>query len=123
MRKDYHMWKMAATAAILGFTALPVTAMANDATGIWRMENGRVTVMVSSCGGNLCGTVVGLKKPRDDKGNPRPEVVVPLSPSSDATSADTKTKSAPSPPDMVDPSAARIVSFPASPEKIPDPSR
>ena len=71
MRKDYHMWKMAATAAILGFTALPVTAMANDATGIWRMENGRVTVMVSSCGGNLCGTVVGHKKPRDDKGNPR----------------------------------------------------
>lgn len=44
---------------------------AEDATGIWRLQNGKVTVKVSRCGGNLCGTVVGLKKPRDDKGRPR----------------------------------------------------
>jgi uncharacterized protein (DUF2147 family) len=64
-------WNTAAAAAIVGVLALPGPAMANDATGIWRMENGRVTVRVSPCGGNLCGTVVGLKKPRDDKGRPR----------------------------------------------------
>jgi uncharacterized protein (DUF2147 family) len=42
-----------------------------DALGIWRMENGKVTVKVSNCGGNLCGTVVALKKPVDDAGRPR----------------------------------------------------
>lgn len=42
-----------------------------DALGVWRMENGKVTVRVSDCGGNLCGTVVALKKPIDDKGRPR----------------------------------------------------
>jgi uncharacterized protein (DUF2147 family) len=42
-----------------------------EAMGVWRMENGKVTVRVADCGGNLCGTVVALKKPRDDKGRPR----------------------------------------------------
>ena len=41
------------------------------AMGIWKLDNGKVTVRVSPCGGNLCGTVVALKKPRDDKGRPR----------------------------------------------------
>ena len=44
---------------------------AEDATGVWRLQNGKVTVRVSPGGGNLCGTVVALKKPRDDKGRPR----------------------------------------------------
>ncbi len=44
---------------------------AEDATGVWRLQNGKVTVRVAPCGGNLCGTVVALKKPHDDKGRPR----------------------------------------------------
>jgi uncharacterized protein (DUF2147 family) len=35
------------------------------------MDNGKVTVRVAACGSNLCGKVVGLKKPIDDKGRPR----------------------------------------------------
>lgn len=66
------VWRPAVAAlAVAGLMALPDTAAASEATGVWRMENGRVTVRVSRCGSNLCGTVVGLKKPRDDKGRPR----------------------------------------------------
>lgn len=39
--------------------------------GIWRMENGKVTVRISDCGGKLCGTIVGLRKPLDKKGKPK----------------------------------------------------
>ncbi len=57
--------------AVAGCVAIAGSAAASDALGVWRMENGKVTVRVSPCGGNLCGTVVGLRKPRDDKGRPR----------------------------------------------------
>lgn len=42
-----------------------------EAMGVWRLDNGKVTVQVYQCGGALCGTVVALKKPKDDKGRPR----------------------------------------------------
>ena len=61
----------AAAVALLGMWAFAGAAQASEAIGTWRMENGKVTVKVSHCGGNLCGTVVGLRKPRDDKGRPR----------------------------------------------------
>ena len=35
------------------------------------MDNGKVTVKVSECNGNLCGTIVALKKPLDDEGRPK----------------------------------------------------
>lgn len=43
----------------------------SPATGTWLMENGKVTVHVAECGPNLCGTIVGLKKPLDKKGRPK----------------------------------------------------
>jgi uncharacterized protein (DUF2147 family) len=54
--------------AVLGLAA---PALAGDATGVWRMANGKVTVRVSDCGGKLCGTIIGLKKPLDKNGNPK----------------------------------------------------
>jgi uncharacterized protein (DUF2147 family) len=62
---------ISAAAAVLGLCAVSGAAPASEAMGIWRMDNGKVTVRVSRCGANLCGTVVGLRKPRDDKGRPR----------------------------------------------------
>jgi uncharacterized protein (DUF2147 family) len=63
---------VAALAVAAGIAFSGGVAAANDVvTGIWRLDNGRVTVKVTPCGGNLCGTVVALKKPRDDKGRPR----------------------------------------------------
>lgn len=60
------------TAAALAAVCLASPARADTpALGTWAMDNGKVTVNVSACGGNLCGKVVALKKPRDDKGRPR----------------------------------------------------
>ncbi len=64
---------MAAKILALG-TALFLAAgqaQAEDALGVWRLDNGKVTVKVSPCGANLCGTVVALKKPLDDEGRPK----------------------------------------------------
>lgn len=65
--------RMAAVMSLaLGMAVAAGPALASeDATGTWRMSNGKVTVRVAHCGGGLCGTVVALKKPRDDKGRPR----------------------------------------------------
>lgn len=46
------------------------------------MSNGKVTVRVNNCGGNLCAKIVGLKepiskidgKPKVDRENPEPEL-------------------------------------------------
>lgn len=66
-------WKAGFVSAILACVlGLSGAAWASDsATGVWRMSNGKVTVKVTQCGGNLCGKVVALKKPRDDKGRIR----------------------------------------------------
>jgi uncharacterized protein (DUF2147 family) len=44
---------------------------AEDVTGTWVMENGKVTVRLDPCDGNLCGTIVAMKKPLDKHGNPK----------------------------------------------------
>lgn len=46
-------------------------ARAGDAVGTWIMENGKITVRVAPCDGNLCGKIVAMKKPLDKKGNPK----------------------------------------------------
>ena len=62
---------MFTVAAIGGLLTHAGNALASDAAGVWRLSNGKVTVRVAPCGAHLCGTVVALKKPRDDKGRPR----------------------------------------------------
>jgi uncharacterized protein (DUF2147 family) len=59
-------------AGLMTLTALGGPASAGeDATGVWKMANGKVTVKVTRCGAHLCGKVVALRKPRDDKGRIR----------------------------------------------------
>jgi uncharacterized protein (DUF2147 family) len=41
------------------------------ATGVWKLESGKVTVRITPCGPNLCGTIVGLAKPLNKKGQPK----------------------------------------------------
>ena len=51
-----------------------------DLQGIWAMSDGKVTVKVDDCGGNLCARIVDLKepiskidgKPKVDRENPDP---------------------------------------------------
>jgi uncharacterized protein (DUF2147 family) len=57
--------------AALVTLAMTASAWAADATGTWRMSNGKVTVKVSQCGSNLCANIVALKKPYYDDGTPK----------------------------------------------------
>ena len=65
------MRMVAAAALTLGLTVAGTAHAADGAAGLWRLSNGKVTVRVAPCGAGLCGRVVALKKPRDDKGRPR----------------------------------------------------
>jgi len=62
---------MAIAAAILLAGVATVAKAEDDPTGRWIMENGKVTVQLSRCGGGLCGRIVGLAKPLDKKGRPK----------------------------------------------------
>jgi len=59
-----------ALAALIGVSSSDF-AFADDPLGTWAMEGGKVTVQVSSCGGALCGRIIGLNKPFDKHGNPK----------------------------------------------------
>ena len=53
---------------------LAITSLAKadgGASGVWLMENGKVTVRISPCGPNLCGTIVALAKPLNKQGKPK----------------------------------------------------
>ena len=68
----------AASIVAFGLATTSLAAKASDVSGIWAMSNGKVTVKVSDCGGNLCARIVGLKepiskidgKPKVDRENP-----------------------------------------------------
>ena len=61
---------LALSIVLMSANAFPVAA-APDATGTWRMENGKVTVRIVPCGSRLCGNIVALAKPLDKKGRPK----------------------------------------------------
>ena len=46
-------------------------AWGGEAVGVWATEGGKSHVTIASCGGKLCGTIVWLKEPLDDKGEPK----------------------------------------------------
>lgn len=59
-------------AAGMALATLPVQAGTAGPEGTWRMNNGKVTVRVSYCGGQaLCATIVGLAKPTYKDGTPK----------------------------------------------------
>jgi uncharacterized protein (DUF2147 family) len=61
----------------LGLVAFMVVGISSHAmadggaSGVWVMENGKVTVRIAACGANLCGTIVGLAKPLNKQGKPK----------------------------------------------------
>ncbi len=60
-----------AMAAMISLPSNLARADSENGTGIWVMENGKITVRLVPCGGNLCGKIVGMKKPLDKKGRPK----------------------------------------------------
>jgi uncharacterized protein (DUF2147 family) len=61
------------TVVLATFLAIVLSgpALADDPSGTWAMDNGKVTVKVSPCGTNLCGKIVALAKPLDKHGKPK----------------------------------------------------
>ena len=49
--------------AVIGLMATAGFALADDPSGTWRLDNGKVTVKVRQCGGQVCANIVGLKEP------------------------------------------------------------
>ena len=52
-------------------TATTSIAMADDPSGVWRLDSGKVTVKVEQCGEELCANIVGLKEPTYKDGTPK----------------------------------------------------
>jgi uncharacterized protein (DUF2147 family) len=59
-----------AALALLATTTTSV-ALADDPSGVWRLDSGKVTVKVEQCGGELCANIVGLKEPTYKDGTPK----------------------------------------------------
>lgn len=59
---------------IAGLFSMVLSGLASadeDASGVWKLDSGKVTVRIAPCGPSLCGAIVGLAKPLDKKGRPK----------------------------------------------------
>lgn len=66
------------SAAVFGLMCLSNAALAASAEGVWLSEDGGTKVNLADCGGKLCGTVVWLKEPNDEKtGRPKTDKLNP----------------------------------------------
>jgi uncharacterized protein (DUF2147 family) len=57
--------------AALGLLVTTGFAFAADPSGTWRLDNGKVTVKVRQCGGEVCANIVALKEPTYKDGTPK----------------------------------------------------
>lgn len=57
-------------AAALALLAGPALA-APVPVGLWRLDGGKAQVRITDCGGSLCATLAGLRKPNDKDGRPK----------------------------------------------------
>lgn len=65
------LFKKLGLAAVLTASLTGHALADGGATGVWIMENGKVTVRIAPCGPNLCGTIIGLAKPLNKQGLPK----------------------------------------------------
>jgi uncharacterized protein (DUF2147 family) len=66
---------------IAGVFSLVLSGLAladGGASGIWKLNSGKVTVRIMPCGTSLCGAIVGLAKPLDKKGRPKVDKKNPI---------------------------------------------
>ncbi len=61
----------ATSLAVLGLLATTGYALADDPSGTWRLDNGKVTVKVRQCGEQVCANIVALKEPSYKDGTPK----------------------------------------------------
>lgn len=61
----------ASVSAVAVASTTVAAAQTEQAIGVWRLSDGKVTVRIKPCGTNLCGFIVGLAKPLDKQGRPK----------------------------------------------------
>ena len=62
--------RLAIAAAALLVSSAAVHA-APAPSGLWSLSNGKAQIRISDCGGSLCATLVGLRKPNAKDGTPK----------------------------------------------------
>jgi len=69
---------MKASLLACAIALLAVPAMASPVpAGLWRLDGGKAQVRISDCGGSLCATLAGLRKPNDKAGRPKRDKLNP----------------------------------------------
>ena len=67
-----------AAAVLFALISMTGASLADSAEGVWLSEDGGTKVQMSNCGGKLCGTVVWLKEPNNEKtGKPKTDTLNP----------------------------------------------
>jgi uncharacterized protein (DUF2147 family) len=61
-------------AAVAETAEAATAAQATDPIGVWATEAEKSHVKIEACGAKLCGTVIWLKEPLDDKGQEKTDV-------------------------------------------------
>jgi uncharacterized protein (DUF2147 family) len=68
------MLKLFRKLGIAGLFSVVLSGLAlaeGGASGVWRLDSGKVTVRIAPCGASLCGAIVGLAKPLNKQGQPK----------------------------------------------------
>jgi uncharacterized protein (DUF2147 family) len=68
------MLKLFKKLGIAGLFSVVLSGLAlaeGGASGVWRLDSGKVTVRIAPCGASLCGAIVGLAKPLNKQGQPK----------------------------------------------------
>jgi uncharacterized protein (DUF2147 family) len=68
------MLKLFKKLGIAGLFSVVLSGLAlaeGGASGVWRLDSGKVTVRIAPCGASLCGAIVGLAKPLNKQGHPK----------------------------------------------------
>ncbi|MDP6345916.1 MAG: DUF2147 domain-containing protein [Alphaproteobacteria bacterium] len=62
---------VAAAAMLAAWSLAAGGAAAADAVGVWATEGGKSHVQIMPCEDKLCGTIIWLKEPLNDEGEPK----------------------------------------------------
>jgi len=65
---------VASLAGLVGLCFAASAATAQEVNGQWLTEGGKARVSIASCGARLCGTIVWLREPNDEAGQPKRDV-------------------------------------------------
>jgi uncharacterized protein (DUF2147 family) len=70
-RRILNLFRKLGIAGLFSMVLSGLASAEEDASGVWKLDSGKVTVRIAPCGPSLCGAIVGLAKPLDKKGRPK----------------------------------------------------